>query len=47
VPKPAILKAMDLGAGVILRNEPVIANGSLYVATSGARLFRIAPETSP
>jgi len=47
VSKPAILKAMNLDAGSLQRNEPVIANGSLYVATSGGRLFRIAPESSP
>ncbi len=44
VPKAAVLKSMNLGAGVITRNEPVIANGSLYVATSGGKLFRIAPK---
>jgi outer membrane protein assembly factor BamB len=44
VPKAAVLRSMNLGAGVITRNEPVITNGSLYVATSGGRLFRIAPK---
>lgn len=47
VPKAAILKSIDLGAGSITRNEPVIANGNLYVATSGGRLFRLAPGASP
>ncbi len=44
VPKPAILKAMDLGSGSLQRNEPVIADGSLYVTTTSGRLFRVAPE---
>ena len=44
VPKPAILRALDLGAGPIRRAEPIIANGSLYVATENGTLFRLAPE---
>jgi outer membrane protein assembly factor BamB len=47
VPQPAILKSIDLGSGAIVRNEPAIANGNLYVATSGGRLFRLAPGASP
>ncbi len=46
VPQPAILRSMDLGAGRIVRTEPAIANGNVYVATEGGRLFRIAPEAS-
>jgi outer membrane protein assembly factor BamB len=47
VPQPAILRSMDLGAGRIVRTEPAIANGNLYVATEDGRLFRIASEASP
>ncbi|MGJ0491187.1 PQQ-binding-like beta-propeller repeat protein [Methylobacter sp.] len=43
VPNPTVLKSLDLG-GVILRGEPALANGMVYVANSSGRLFRIAPE---
>jgi outer membrane protein assembly factor BamB len=42
VPNPTVLKALSLG-GQILRGEPALANGSVYVANSNGRLFRIAP----
>jgi len=42
VPNPTVLKALDLG-GAILRNEPALANGTVYVASSNRKLFRIAP----
>jgi len=42
VPNPTVLKALDLG-GEILRNEPALANGTVYVASSNRKLFRIAP----
>lgn len=43
VPNPTVLKSLDLG-GVILRGEPALANGTIYVANSSGRLFRIAVE---
>lgn len=44
VPIPTILKSIRLEPdGHITRTEPVIANDSLYVATSTGRLFRLAP----
>jgi outer membrane protein assembly factor BamB len=43
VPNPTVLKSLDLG-GEILRGEPALANGMVYVANSFGRLFRIAPE---
>jgi outer membrane protein assembly factor BamB len=42
VPNPTVLKALNLG-GTILRNEPALANGTVYVASSNGSLFRIAP----
>lgn len=42
VPNPTVLKALNLG-GEILRGEPALANGTVYVANSSGRLFRIAP----
>jgi outer membrane protein assembly factor BamB len=46
VPNPTVLKALQLG-GVIVRGEPALANGMIYVANSSGRLFRIAPEKMP
>jgi outer membrane protein assembly factor BamB len=43
VPNPTVLRDIELG-GNMTRTEPVIANGSLYVANSQGRLFRIAPK---
>jgi outer membrane protein assembly factor BamB len=42
VPNPTVLKALDLG-GTIVRNEPALANGTVYVASSNGKLYRIAP----
>jgi outer membrane protein assembly factor BamB len=42
VPNPTVLKALALG-GQIVRGEPAMANGTLYVANSNGLLFRIAP----
>lgn len=46
VPNPTVLKSLQLG-GTILRGEPALANGTVYVANSAGSLFRIAPEKSP
>jgi outer membrane protein assembly factor BamB len=46
VPNPTVLKALDLG-GQIVRGEPALANGSVYVATTPGPLFRIAPRATP
>jgi outer membrane protein assembly factor BamB len=46
VPNPTVLKSLDLG-GQIVRGEPALANGMVYVANSLGRLFRIAPESTP
>jgi outer membrane protein assembly factor BamB len=43
VPNPTVLKALNLG-GQILRGEPALAHGMVYVANSAGFLFRIAPE---
>jgi outer membrane protein assembly factor BamB len=43
VPNPTVLKALNLG-GQILRGEPALANGTVYVANSLGLLFRIVPE---
>ena len=43
VPNPTVLKALNLG-GQIVRGEPALANGMVYVANSSGFLFRIAPE---
>jgi outer membrane protein assembly factor BamB len=43
VANPTVLKAINLG-GQIVRGEPALANGTLYVANSSGFLFRIAPE---
>jgi outer membrane protein assembly factor BamB len=43
VPNPTVLKALNLG-GQIVRGEPALANGMVYVANSLGFLFRIAPE---
>jgi hypothetical protein len=42
VPNPTVLKALNLG-GQILRGEPALAKGTVYVANSSGGLFRIAP----
>lgn len=42
VSNPTVLKALSLG-GQILRGEPALANGTVYVASSNRKLFRIAP----
>ena len=42
VSNPTVLKALSLG-GMILRNEPALANGTVYVASSNLKLYRIAP----
>ncbi len=46
VPNPTVLKALGLG-GQILRNEPALANGMVYVGNSLGTLFRIAPDKQP
>ncbi len=46
VQNPTVLKALDLG-GQIVRGEPALANGMVYVANSLGTLFRIAPEVKP
>lgn len=46
VPNPTVLKALNLG-GQIVRGEPALANGMIYVANSAGFLFRIAPEKQP
>ena len=46
VPNPTVLKSINLG-GQVLRSEPVLAGGSVYVGNSLGTLFRIAPEKSP
>lgn len=43
VPNPTVLKSLSLG-GQIVRGEPALANGMVYVANSSGFLFRIAPE---
>lgn len=43
VPRPTILRALDLG-GSMQRNEPVLANGRVYIANDQGRLFMIAPR---
>ena len=43
VPDPMILRVMDLN-GVMLRNEPVIANDHLYISTENGRLYKIGPR---
>lgn len=43
VPNPTVLRALNLG-GNMRRNEPALANGTVYMANSAGRLFRIAPE---
>jgi len=42
VPNPTVLKALSLG-GQIVRGEPALANGMVYVANSQGFLFRIVP----
>jgi len=46
VPNPTVLKSLSLG-GRVLRGEPALAGGSVYVANSQGTLFRIAPEKLP
>jgi len=46
VPNPTVLKALDLG-GQIVRGEPALANGMLYVSNSDGSLFRIVPGAKP
>jgi hypothetical protein len=43
VPNPTVLKSIDLG-GQVVRGEPALAHGSVYVANSQKQLFRIVPE---
>jgi outer membrane protein assembly factor BamB len=43
VPNPTVLKSIDLG-GLVVRGEPALAHGSVYVANNQKQLFRIAPE---
>lgn len=43
VPNPTVLKTLDLG-GQIVRSEPALANGFVYVSNSLGTLFRIGPE---
>lgn len=45
VPVPTVLRSLDLGAGMLTRTEPAIARDSLYVASEGGRLMRIAPRS--
>jgi outer membrane protein assembly factor BamB len=42
VPNPTVVRSIDLG-GRIVRGEPALANGMVYVANSAGFLFRIAP----
>ena len=46
VQNPTVLKALNLG-GQLVRGEPALANGMVYVASSNGLLFRIAPEVKP
>jgi len=43
VPQPKLLLNLDLAGGGLVRNEPVLANGRIYVATATGRVFMIAP----
>jgi outer membrane protein assembly factor BamB len=43
VANPTVLKSLQLG-GQLVRGEPALANGMVYVANSAGQLFRIAPE---
>ena len=45
VPVPAVLRSLNLGAGVLTRTEPAIARDSLFVASEDGRLLRIAPRS--
>jgi putative pyrroloquinoline-quinone binding quinoprotein len=42
VPIPSILKRIQLGAGVV-RTEPVLAGGRVYVGTEGGIVFKLEP----
>ncbi len=42
IPEVKVLANVDLGAGSIL-TEPALAGGSVFVATSGGRVFMLAP----
>jgi outer membrane protein assembly factor BamB len=46
VPKPTILKSINLGWGPLTRAEPVLANGRIYVAAPGppGKLFILEPK---
>jgi hypothetical protein len=44
VPRPTVLKALSLPSGEMLRNEPVLARGHVYAATSSGQLHLIAPK---
>ncbi|MGR9099451.1 MAG: outer membrane protein assembly factor BamB family protein [Gammaproteobacteria bacterium] len=41
--KPTVIKALNVG-GNFQRNEPVLANDSIYISNSSGQLIRIAPE---
>jgi hypothetical protein len=43
VPRPTVLRALELG-GTMTRNEPVLANGRVYMANNQGTLFLIAPK---
>ena len=43
VANPTVLRALELG-GNLRRNEPVLAGGTVYIANSSGRMFRVAPE---
>ena len=43
VPRPMILADIDLGGGAIL-TEPVLAEGRVFVATSGGKVFMLEPD---
>jgi hypothetical protein len=44
VPKPTVLKVIDLRAGSLQRTEPVLAGGRLFVATESGHLFMLQPR---
>jgi outer membrane protein assembly factor BamB len=44
VKDPIVLKDLNIGRGSMMRNEPVIANNRIYIATTGGWLVMIEPE---
>ena len=42
VPQPAVLKDIPL-SGRMVYNEPVLANGRVYVATEGNNVYMLSP----